>query len=39
VLEQAIKADTPGAPTKATSEAKLVITKELSLTATPRRAA
>ena len=39
VLEQAIKADTPGAPTKATSEAKLVVTKELSLTGTPRRAA
>jgi hypothetical protein len=39
VLEQAIRADTAGAPTKATSEAKLVVTKELSLTSTPRRAA
>jgi hypothetical protein len=36
VLERAIKADEPSAPTEAAAEAKLVITKELSLTEAPR---
>jgi hypothetical protein len=39
VLERAIEADEPGAPTKATSEANLVIAKELSLTEAPRPSA
>ncbi|HTK45425.1 MAG TPA: alkaline phosphatase D family protein [Patescibacteria group bacterium] len=39
VLERAIRADEPDARTEAASEAKLVVTKELSLTEAPRPAA
>ena len=36
VLERAIRADEPDAPAEADSNAKLVVTKELSLTEAPR---
>jgi hypothetical protein len=39
VLERAIEAEQPSARTDAAAEAKLVITKELSLTEAPRAAA
>jgi len=36
VLERAVRSETPDAPSEAASEARLVVTKELSLIATPR---